>query len=558
MKKTQTKKEKVEKKETKKSIIKKTIKKEDKPAKKIVKKKIVKKDTKLLEKKQQEKQNQQIIDKILNEDENYDIEKLHNSDTYKKSIEIDRNLGNVPIVEIPKDINLSKEKTTVDPQIEVERLSKKELEIVEENNKTIEEETIIEKNDDDNKEVIEEPLQENNEDIEDKTKVEELVEKSKVEEKNEMEEIKDKKPVEENNEIIEEETLEKKPETEPIKKEKLNLDEVLNKKINLEEEPIKDITNILQQKVEEHKKEQINEEPEIADIFSDKKRIDISDLNINTDNLRYKSIESNTNYLGKVKDPKKRNMIIITAILIISIIGCIGTFTYIQYNKKLKEQNEIKKQETTLKNELNKIIDTNLLSDSINMEIKTKGDYAYIEKEIKKYYQELTDNLQTIVTITQDEDFNEISTIESIKKDDSELNNSYAIINRTKPKYKAAIDELKEICTKEKIAKILNKKLDKYYNNLYEELMYSDEEIDKLNNYQDYLKEIEEHETVIIEKTEELVKFLKEQNGKWNIEGKELKSSSDFVQSKYKQLNEQIEEEIDKVKLINIQYGYKK
>ena len=121
----------------------------------------------------------------------------------------------------------------------------------------------------------------------------------------------------------------------------------------------------------------------IADIFGDTTRINISDLQVSSN---YKSIESNEEYFKHVKDPRKRNRIIIACLLAFGIIGSFGTYGYMKYSEKIAKEKDITRQENLLKDELFNLIKLNLLTDSINIEVKSQGDYGYIEKEVKNYY----------------------------------------------------------------------------------------------------------------------------------------------------------------------------
>ena len=249
----------------------------------------------------------------------------------------------------------------------------------------------------------------------------------------------------------------------------------------------------------------------IADIFGDTTRINISDLQVSSN---YKSIESNEEYFKHVKDPRKRNRIIIACLLAFGIIGSFGTYGYMKYSEKIAKEKDITRQENLLKDELSNLIKLNLLTDSINIEVKSQGDYG-------------------------------------------ELNNSFAIINKTKLKYKNTMDTLKREINKDRISKLINRSnLNTYFKNLYDDLMYSDDELDYILEYQEYINDIDKHETVLINKTEELIKFLKEQKGKWKIENDEFKSDSEFITLKYQQLVNAINEEKDQILLINVQNGY--
>ena len=84
-----------------------------------------------------------------------------------------------------------------------------------------------------------------------------------------------------------------------------------------------------------------------------------------------------------MKKKKMIKWIIITvAIIITSFLALCGYWVI-----------EDLKQEEILKQEIINYSHKNLESDDFTVIVKTKGDYAYVEEAIKKYYKELSDNI---------------------------------------------------------------------------------------------------------------------------------------------------------------------
>ena len=53
-------------------------------------------------------------------------------------------------------------------------------------------------------------------------------------------------------------------------------------------------------------------------------------------------------------------------------------------------------QEDLLKQEVINVSNKDLFKDDYRIEVKTTGDYAYIEEAVKKFYKELSDNVKII------------------------------------------------------------------------------------------------------------------------------------------------------------------
>ena len=61
------------------------------------------------------------------------------------------------------------------------------------------------------------------------------------------------------------------------------------------------------------------------------------------------------------------------------------------------------------------------------------------------------------------------------------------------------MDTLKREINKDRISKLINRSnLNTYFKNLYDDLMYSDDELDYILEYQEYINDIDKHETVLL------------------------------------------------------------
>ncbi len=87
----------------------------------------------------------------------------------------------------------------------------------------------------------------------------------------------------------------------------------------------------------------------------------------------------------------KKKIIVIVAILALIIVGVIGYFATLDL-----------KQGVTLRKEVDTIGKLDITKDEIDMTIKTKGDYAVVEKTIKEYLNNYSINIKEAMNIMQD------------------------------------------------------------------------------------------------------------------------------------------------------------
>ena len=102
----------------------------------------------------------------------------------------------------------------------------------------------------------------------------------------------------------------------------------------------------------------------------------------------------------------KKRILLIIGIIIIIICGGVGYYFYLMNT-----------QEDMLKQEIINYTNKDLLKDDYIVNVKTKGNYAYIEEAIKKYYQELSNNIKTINNYLIDSELEKIITPSNLEED---------------------------------------------------------------------------------------------------------------------------------------------
>lgn len=203
----------------------------------------------------------------------------------------------------------------------------------------------------------------------------------------------------------------------------------------------------------------------------------------------------------------KNKITIIGIIVIFAIVGVIGYFAMTDLM-----------QGVTLRKEVNTIGQLDITKDDIDMTIKTKGDYAVVEKTIKEYMNTYGTNCKQLKNILDDETIAKILTAENYKNDGKEFVASKEYIAKTKSEFNERINTLIEMSTEEKMMKAIEEKqLESSYVDLYKELMLGDEIKVDLQEVVKTLEEASKNVNNILDMQEKVIELLVNNKEKWNI-----------------------------------------
>ena len=182
-------------------------------------------------------------------------------------------------------------------------------------------------------------------------------------------------------------------------------------------------------------------------------------------------------------------------------------------------------------------IENYLTKDEIDMTIKTKGDYAVVEKTIKEYLNNYSINIKEAMNIMQDKKMAEILTVDNYKNDGPEFTNSKEYISKTKTDFNEKMNLLMNMTSEEKMMQeIENKNLDSNFVELYRELMLGDKMEEDLKQM---VKSLEEASTTInniLDTQEKVIDLLINNKGKWEVQGKQIQFSTQKLVNEYNDL----------------------
>jgi len=229
----------------------------------------------------------------------------------------------------------------------------------------------------------------------------------------------------------------------------------------------------------------------------------------------------------KVKKSVKIVLLVI-GILLATIIGLIAIFVIKDFQ-----------QEAILKKEIEIYANKDLVSDNFQIEIKTKGDYAYVEEAIKKYYKNLSDNVKEVNSYLNREEFTQILSNENIVKDHPDFTLSHATIQNVKEKMKVLLGNIEKLCDESTIKSLIDKEKlsDKeYYYDLYLDLMYSKDDLKELQELKNKMKDLSVTLNEFLDKMDEMLTYLQVNNSKIQYNEKAFFFTTEETLAGYKKL----------------------
>ena len=194
----------------------------------------------------------------------------------------------------------------------------------------------------------------------------------------------------------------------------------------------------------------------------------------------------------------KKKIILVAIIIVLAIVGVVG---YMLASSLM--------QEITLRKEADTIGKLDITKDSIDMEVKTKGDYGVVEKTMKEYMNTYGTTCKELMDILQDDQMGKILTAENYKNDGKEFVKTKEYITKTKTDFNEKINKLIEMSSEEKMMEgIKEKQLEESYVELYKEIMLGNEIKQDL---QEVVKDLEQASKAInnrLEVEEKIINYL--------------------------------------------------
>ena len=213
---------------------------------------------------------------------------------------------------------------------------------------------------------------------------------------------------------------------------------------------------------------------------------------------------------------KNKKSIIIMIIIIVLILAVIsGIFMYNKF-----QQQELKK----LTEEANKLLQQDLINDEIDNEIKTKKNYAIVEKTIKEYLTNIKNTYLEIEQLNSTLDADEIFSASNVEN--KKFKNVDKLVEENKQKGKENLEKCKNLITEENIIEAIDSQKfssnKEYYIEVYKTIMLSDsmkKQYEKLEQKVEKSKDKLYNNLTIISNTK---KYLENNSKYWSVKDEKL------------------------------------
>lgn len=200
---------------------------------------------------------------------------------------------------------------------------------------------------------------------------------------------------------------------------------------------------------------------------------------------------------------------VIVAVVVVAI-ALVGGFVYNQQNKI--------KQENILKEEAEKLAKLDLTKDEIDMDIKTKGKYAIVEKTMKDYMNDTKNVMTELIDLFNNSELDKALSSENLTSDAPEFVQTKEKLASLKTKLSEYSEKCDKLLNAENIENAINDKgVSKYYKELYVNLMLDDETKESIEKENTELKNSIGEVNKAIEGLEKIVNFLTENKDEWTV-----------------------------------------
>ncbi|MEE3342648.1 MAG: hypothetical protein VZS44_00990 [Bacilli bacterium] len=237
-----------------------------------------------------------------------------------------------------------------------------------------------------------------------------------------------------------------------------------------------------------------------------------------------------------------KKILLVIGIIIVIICGGVGYYIYL-----------MSVQENMLKQEIINYTNKDLINDEFVVEVKTKGNYAYIEEAIKKYYKKLSINVRKINLYLIDEDLEKLMTIDNLTNDRPKFDKSYKILEDTKTDIDLSISVVKELCDENYIKNLVSDKIkDKHFIDLYNSLMYTKSDIQELKDIREDTEELSNNLNLYLDKAREVFNILEKNDRYWSIDKGSIYITDENIlneyNKKYQELRDIVNNKLSKYK----------
>lgn len=237
------------------------------------------------------------------------------------------------------------------------------------------------------------------------------------------------------------------------------------------------------------------------------------------------------------KKGSKKIVLIIIAIIVLIFLLVAGFIFYHgnQTGKLISEVNKIA--EMQMMNE-----DGSMVENPIDMEIKTTGSYAVIEKTFKDYVNEVVNSTKDLAEALDEEKIMNLVSIENMQQDGPDFVNSKQEVENMKQAIEEYITKFQEYANEDNLlSKIDDKDVSDYYKELYKTLAVDEDMETSLEDTVQQLNTAGEEAKQALDDLNSIFNFLSENKDDWQIEDGQIVFNTESSYEEYNSLMSSLE-----------------
>ena len=246
--------------------------------------------------------------------------------------------------------------------------------------------------------------------------------------------------------------------------------------------------------------------------------------------MENEKIEKENKKTGKKSKKKVITTIIIIVVLILLVAGGFVFYHANQIGKLVSEVNKMSNIE---------MVDAegNAIENPLDMEIKTTGSYAIVERTLKDYVNEVVTETQKLSNAFNEEEIVKLASIETIEEDGPDFINSKEKIAELRETVNSYVEKMDELANENYIyTRIDDKDVSEYYKELYRNLATDKETNASLEQSIDELKSAQEEASSVLDGLESIFDFLSENKDEWEIQEGQIVFMTDSAYEEYTNL----------------------
>lgn len=238
----------------------------------------------------------------------------------------------------------------------------------------------------------------------------------------------------------------------------------------------------------------------------------------------------------KGKNTAIKVILILVGIVVFTAIGTYFANDRLERNKLIQEIQRVSTVDITKK----KINEDN---------IKSKGKYAKIEKLVKSYLNGYASILQETLGVLGEEQLENVLSVDNLKEDGPDFVKTKQYLKEVKEKYAQCVEKLSDQFNEESISNYEGaKELSSSEFDLYKKLLIGNNAGGKLEEAKQKLDKVMKANGTILDTKEEIINFLSENKGNWQIQGSRVMFTNQTLLKQYNAYIKSMQDEIKAAK----------